>query len=106
MPEGRWRRLHELWGFEDRGLSAAKGCSQDWAGVCRVSKGKRGCVVTGRVGFGLCLAPRRGSDSPVEQSPCTLAIGQQGEQTAVRRDGRRDVDHEVSILIRLGEAGR
>jgi hypothetical protein len=103
VGEGRWRRLHDLWGFENGGRSAANGCSKVWPGVCRVSKSNGLSVVTGRIGFGLCLSPRRGCHGPVEQGRCSLAIGQRGEQTAVRCDRRRDPDHEVSILIRLGK---
>ena len=53
--------------------------------------------------FGLSLALIWGSHSALQQGPSALAIGQRGEQTAVREEGQRNLDHEVSILIRLDE---
>src|ERR1700678_3271385 len=55
------------------------------------------------IGFGVSLALIWGSRSALQQSPSALAIGQRGEQTAVRDEGQRNLDHEVSILIRLDE---
>ena len=55
------------------------------------------------ISFSLSLALIWGSHSALQQSPSALAIGQRGEQTAVRHEGQRNLDHEVSILIRLGE---
>jgi len=53
--------------------------------------------------FGLSLALIWGSRSALQQSPSALAIGQRGEQTAARDEGQRNLDQEVSILIRLDE---
>ena len=52
--------------------------------------------------FGLSLALIWGSRSALQQSPSALAIGQRGEQTAVRHEGQRNLDHEVSILYPAG----
>src|SRR5271170_3183095 len=51
--------------------------------------------------FGVSLALIWGSHSALQQSPSALTIGQCGEQTAVRHEGQRNLDHEVSILMRL-----
>jgi hypothetical protein len=55
------------------------------------------------ISFGLSLALIWRSHSALQQRPPALATGQRGEQTAVRHQGQRNLDHEVSILIRLGE---
>ncbi len=55
------------------------------------------------ISLGLSLARMWGSLGALQHSPPALATGQRGEQTAVRHQGQRNLDHEVSILIRLGE---
>ena len=49
------------------------------------------------ISFGLLLPLILGSDTAHEQSPSALAIGQRGEQTAVRREGQRDLDRGVDL---------
>ena len=53
--------------------------------------------------FGLSSALIWGSDTALEQSLSALAKRQRRERAALSRGRRPDVDHEVSILIRLDE---
>ena len=55
------------------------------------------------VSFGPSLALIWESDTALEQSASALAKDQRRERAALWRGRRVEVDHEVSILIRLGE---
>ena len=55
------------------------------------------------ISFNLSLALIWGPHSTLQQSPSALAIGQRGEQSAVRHEGQIILDHARSILMRLDE---
>jgi hypothetical protein len=95
----------DLWGFEDCRLSAPCARKEDRARFCWIGRSKDPSFGAEGIRFGMLRALVCGARSIIEQSASTLASGQRRGWAALRRGGRLDLDHDVSILIWLCEAG-
>src|SRR5208283_4398764 len=103
--EGRRRRC-ELWGFRRRRRILAGRWNAHKSGFRKVERGQGVFCINDGIGFFAVVMVMTGARSKFGRAPAARSNDQRQKRGELRRCGRRDLDHDVSILISKSEEPR